>query len=44
MRYRHLIQEERYQISALKEAGWSLGAIGAKLAGGPGPSPLGTGE
>ena len=31
MCYRHLIQEERYQISALKEAGWSLGAIGAKL-------------
>ena len=31
MRYRHLIQEERYQISALKEAGWPLGAIGAKL-------------
>jgi IS30 family transposase len=31
MCYRHLIQEERYQISALKEAGWSLGSIGAKL-------------
>jgi transposase, IS30 family len=31
MCYRHLIQEERYQISALKQAGWSLGAIGAKL-------------
>jgi IS30 family transposase len=31
MCYRHLIQEERYQISALKEAGWSLRAIGAKL-------------
>jgi IS30 family transposase len=31
MRYRHLIQEERYQISALKEAGWSQGAIAAKL-------------
>jgi IS30 family transposase len=31
MRYRHLIQEERYQISALKEAGWSLGAIAAQL-------------
>ena len=31
MCYRHLIQEERYQISALKEAGWSLGDIGAKL-------------
>lgn len=31
MRYRHLIQEERYQISALREAGWSLGAIAAKL-------------
>jgi len=31
MCYRHLIQEERYHISALKEAGLSLGAIGAKL-------------
>lgn len=31
MRYRHLIQEERYQISALKEAGWSQKAIAAKL-------------
>ena len=31
MRYRHLIQEERYQISALQEAGWSQGAIAAKL-------------
>jgi IS30 family transposase len=31
MCYRHLIQEERYQISALKEAGWSVRAIGAKL-------------
>ena len=32
MRYRHLIQEERYQISALQEAGWSIRAISAKLA------------
>jgi IS30 family transposase len=31
MRYRHLIQEERYQISALHEAGWSQAAIAAKL-------------
>jgi IS30 family transposase len=31
MRYRHLIQEERYQISALHEAGWSQGAIAARL-------------
>src|ERR1035437_8682089 len=31
MRYRHLIQEERYQICALHEAGWSQGAIAAKL-------------
>jgi IS30 family transposase len=31
MRYRHLIQEERYQISALQEAGWSQGAIAARL-------------
>lgn len=31
MRYRHLIQEERYQISALHEAGWSQVAIAAKL-------------
>lgn len=31
MCYRHLIQEERYQISALLEAGFSQGAIGAKL-------------
>jgi IS30 family transposase len=31
MCYHHLIQEERYQISALKEAGWSMGSIGAKL-------------
>jgi probable addiction module antidote protein len=29
MRYRHLIQEERYQISALLEAGFSQGAIAA---------------
>jgi len=35
MRYRHLIQEERYQISALKEAGWSQGAIAAKLSRSP---------
>jgi methionine synthase I (cobalamin-dependent) len=27
MCYRHLIQEERYQISALLEAGFSQGAI-----------------
>ena len=31
MRYRHLIQEERYQISALREAGWSQAAIAARL-------------
>jgi transposase, IS30 family len=31
MCYRHLIQEERYQISALKDAGWSPRAIAAKL-------------
>jgi IS30 family transposase len=31
MRYRHLIQEERYQISALLDAGFSQGAIAAKL-------------
>jgi len=31
MRYRHLIQEERYQISALHEAGWSQSSIAAKL-------------
>jgi IS30 family transposase len=31
MRYRHLIQEERYQISALFDAGWSQEAIAAKL-------------
>jgi transposase, IS30 family len=31
MRYRHLIQEERYQICSLHEAGWSQGAIAAKL-------------
>ena len=31
MCYRHLIQEERYQISALRDAGWSLGAIASKL-------------
>ena len=31
MRYRHLIQEERYQISALHEAGFSQQAIAAKL-------------
>jgi IS30 family transposase len=31
MRYRHLIQEERYQISALHEAGWSQVSIAAKL-------------
>ena len=31
MRYRHLIQEERYQISALKDAGWSQAANAAKL-------------
>jgi IS30 family transposase len=31
MRYRHLIQEERYQISALHEAGWSQQAIGIRL-------------
>ena len=31
MRYLHLIQEERYQIFALHEAGWSQGAIAARL-------------
>ena len=31
MRYRHLIQEERYQISAFQLAGWSIRAIAAKL-------------
>ena len=31
MCYRHLIQEERYQIFALKEAGWSQKAIATKL-------------
>jgi IS30 family transposase len=31
MRYRHLIHEERHQISALQKAGWSQGAIAAKL-------------
>jgi len=31
MRYRHLIQEERYQISALHDAGWALCAIAARL-------------
>ena len=31
MRCRHLIQEERYQISALLDAGFSQGAIAAKL-------------
>jgi IS30 family transposase len=31
MCYRHLIQEERCQIFAFKGAGWSLGAIAAKL-------------
>ena len=35
MRYRHLIQEERYQISALLEASFSLGAIVAKLSCSP---------
>jgi len=35
MCYRHLIQEERYQISALKEAGWSLRAIASKLSRSP---------
>src|ERR1035441_1770716 len=35
MRYRHLIQEERYQISALLEAGFSQGAIAAKLSRSP---------
>jgi IS30 family transposase len=29
--YRHLIKEERYQIPALYEAGWSQAAIAAKL-------------
>jgi IS30 family transposase len=29
--YRHLIQEERYQISALHEAGWLQVAIAARL-------------
>jgi IS30 family transposase len=31
MRYRHLIQEERYQISALQGAGLTVGAIAAQL-------------
>jgi len=31
MCYRHLIPEERYQISALHEAGWTQQAIAAKL-------------
>jgi len=31
MRYRHLIQEERYQISAFQLAGWLMRAIAAKL-------------
>jgi IS30 family transposase len=31
MRYRHLIQEERHQISALQWAGWSQAAIATKL-------------
>jgi len=31
MRYRHFIQEELYQISALQEAGWSQGSIAARL-------------
>jgi IS30 family transposase len=31
MRYRHLIQEERYQISALHDAGLTVGAIAAQL-------------
>jgi IS30 family transposase len=35
MCYRHLIQEERYQISALLEAGFSQGAIAAKLSRSP---------
>src|ERR1035437_4520884 len=35
MRYRHLIQEERYQISALHEAGFSQQAIAAKLSRAP---------
>ena len=35
MRYRHLIQEERYQISVLLEAGFSQGAIAAKLSRSP---------
>jgi IS30 family transposase len=30
MRYPQLVQEERYQISALQEAGWSQAAIAAK--------------
>jgi IS30 family transposase len=39
MHYCHLIQEERYQISALKEAGWSVRAIAGKL--GRPPSTVG---
>jgi IS30 family transposase len=35
MCYRHLIQEERYQISALLQAGFSQAAIGAKLSRSP---------
>jgi hypothetical protein len=31
MRYRHLIQEERYQISALHDAGLTVQAIAAQL-------------